>query len=218
MEYHVDQGLTTDEQSWTSAQMFQYNAEKYIDILHSVDAADVDILVFPENTLNRQDTAVIIPNENEFELDLCTSLSYNVNLRNIACAAKSLRKYVVINLTTKWNCTDSDVDRCTNEWQLYNTNVVLNRDGVVISIYRKYNLFGEVGITQPSSIEYRTFDTDFGVKFGHFVCFDLMFESPSMDLVRNGVRNIVFPTRWYSELPFITGNFHDAAMRTESFS
>lgn len=208
VEYNVDQGLTTDELSWTSAQMFQYNAGKYIDILHSDEATNVDILVFPENTLNRQDTAVIIPNENEFHLDLCTDIAYNVNLRNIACAAKSLRKYVVINLTTKWNCTGENDShhRCTNEWELYNTNVVLNRDGFVISIYRKYNLFGELGITQPKDIEYKTFDTDFGVRFGHFVCFDLMFESPSMKLVRDGVKNIVFPTRWYSELPFITGN------------
>lgn len=190
--------------------MFQYNANKYIDILSSEEAINVDILVFPENTLNKQVTAVIIPNENEFDIDICTNLTYNENLRNIACAAKSLRKYVVINLTTKWNCTErageNNLDQCTNEWELYNTNVVLNRDGVIISIYRKYNLFGEPGITQPSSIEYKEFNTDFGVKFGHFVCFDLMFESPAMEFVRNGVKNIVFPTRWYSELPFITGD------------
>lgn len=194
---------------FTSAQMFQYNANKYIEILSSEEAINVDILVFPENTLNRQDTAVIIPNENEFDIDLCANVTYDVNVRNIACTAKRLRKYVVINLTTKWNCTErageNNLDHCTNEWELYNTNVVLNRDGVVISIYRKYNLFGEPGITQPSSIEYKTFDTDFGVTFGHFVCFDLMFESPAMDFVRKGVQNIVFPTRWYSELPFITG-------------
>lgn len=197
----MDQGFDVDEERMTSAQMFQYNANKYIDILSSEEASNVDILVFPENTLNKQVTAVIIPNENEFDIDLCTNQTYNENLRNIACAAKRLRKYVVINLTTKWICTE----RCTDEWELYNTNVVLNRDGVIISIYRKYNLFGEAGITQPISIEYRTFDTDFGVKFGHFVCFDLMFESPAMELVRNDVKNIVFPTRWYSELPFITG-------------
>lgn len=190
--------------------MFQYNANKYIDILSSEEAIDVDILVFPENTLNGQVTAVIIPNENEFDIDLCTNVTYNENLRNIACAAKSLRKYVVINLTTKWNCTEraveNSLDQCTNEWELYNTNVVLNRDGVIISIYRKYNLFGEPGITPANSSEYKIFDTDFGVQFGHFICFDLMFESPAMELVRNGVKNIVFPTRWYSELPFITGD------------
>ncbi|KAG4066050.1 hypothetical protein HA402_001297 [Bradysia odoriphaga] len=204
VEYQVDQGLTTDEISWTSDQMFQYNTEKYIDILYSVEATNVDILVFPENTLNRQATAVIIPKENEFDLDLCTNTTYNVNLRNIACAAKSLRKYVVINLTTKWQCIGNDSEQCTDGWELYNTNVVLNRDGVVISIYRKFNLFGELGITQPNAIELKTFDTDFGVRFGHFVCFDLMFESPGLKLVRDGVKNIVFPTRWYSELPFIT--------------
>lgn len=205
MEYQVDQGLTVDEVTFTSEQMFQYNSDRYIDIIFSEEAINVDILVFPENTLNRQATAVIIPKENDFGIDLCTDRTYDIYLRNIVCAVKSARKYVVINLTTKWNCTEragkNHLDQC-----LYNTNVVLNRDGVIISIYRKCNLFGEPGITQPNATEYRTFETDFGVTFGHFVCFDLMFESPAMELVRNGVKDIVFPTRWYSELPFITGD------------
>lgn len=195
----------------SSAQIFQLNTNKYIEILNSEEANEVDIIVFPENTLTRQDTAVVIPKENEFDIDLCTNLTYNENLRKIACAAKNLRKYVVINITTKRNCSqeraeDSNLDPCLNEWTLYNTNVVLNRDGVVISTYRKYNLFGEVGITQPSSIEVKTFDTDFGVRFGHFICFDLLFESPAMEHVRNGITDIIFPLRWYSELPFITGD------------
>lgn len=205
MEYEVDQGLITDE--ITDEQMFQYNADKYIDIITSEEAIDVDILVFPELTLNRKVTAVIVPQENDFDINLCTNPTYNVHLRNIACAAKSSRKYVVINLTTKWNCTErAEEHQCTDEWELYNTNIVLNRDGVVISIYRKYNLFGEAGITQPNSSEYRTFDTDFGVTFGQFVCFELLFESPAMELVRSGVKNIIYPTRWFSELPFISGD------------
>lgn len=104
MEYHVDQGLTTDKISWTSAEMFQYNADRYIEILHSEDASNVDILVFPENTLNRQATAVIIPNENEFDLDLCTNSTYNVNLRlTLPCNSTEVSRITFLDISIDGN-------------------------------------------------------------------------------------------------------------------
>lgn len=206
----MDQGRTNDT-SLTSAQIFKLNTDKYVEIMSAEEAANVDIIVFPENTLNRQDTAVVLPKENDFHLvDICTNTTFDENIRSIACAAKNLKKYVVINVTTKRNCVEEREDQifpvpCTDERNLYNTNVVFNRVGVIISTYRKYNLFGEAGITQPGQIEYKTFETDFGVTFGHFICFDLLFESPAMSLVKNGITNIIFPTRWYSGLSFTTG-------------
>lgn len=70
--------------------------------------------------------------------------------------------------------------------------------------YRKYNLFGEAGITQPTSPDIRKFTTDFGVTFGHFICFDLMFQTPALELIDQGVKDIIFPTMWFSELPFLS--------------
>lgn len=32
-----------------------------------------------------------------------------------------------------------------------------------------------------------------------------MFEKPALLLPRNGIRNIAFPTMWFSELPYLTG-------------
>lgn len=52
-----------------------------------------------------------------------------------------------------------------------------------------------------------TFDTDFGVKFGHFICFDIMFDHPALDLVNMGVKNFAYPSMWYSDIPFCSGNF-----------
>lgn len=38
-----------------------------------------------------------------------------------------------------------------------------------------------------------------------FTCFDILFEIPPLTLTREtGVRNIIFPTMWFSELPFLT--------------
>lgn len=49
-----------------------------------------------------------------------------------------------------------------------------------------------------------SFLTDFGVTFGHFICFDLMFQEPALNLVAEGIKDIVFPTMWFSELPFLS--------------
>lgn len=51
-----------------------------------------------------------------------------------------------------------------------------------------------------------TFDTDFGVKFGTFICFDILFREPAIQLTRvHQVTDIVYPTAWFSETPFLTG-------------
>lgn len=50
-----------------------------------------------------------------------------------------------------------------------------------------------------------TFDTDFGVKFGLMICFDVNLQSPAAELLRQNVKNIILPTMWWSELPFYTG-------------
>lgn len=75
--------------------------------------------------------------------------------------------------------------------------------------YRKFHLFGEAGFTAPPTPDIATFDTDFGVRFGMITCFDIMFEQPAMTLVNTyGVTDIIFPTAWFSEAPFLTGNFN----------
>lgn len=71
--------------------------------------------------------------------------------------------------------------------------------------YRKYNLFGEAGLTQPFQLEVVKFTIRNNVTFGIFTCFDILFYEPALTLVRNGVRNILFPTMWFSELPYLTG-------------
>jgi len=67
-------------------------------------------------------------------------------------------------------------------------------------------LFGEIALNQTKTPEYSIFKTDFGKTFGVVTCFDLMFTSPAMDLAKKyHVDGIVFPTAWFSELPFLTG-------------
>ena len=78
--------------------------------------------------------------------------------------------------------------------------------GAVRCRYRKYNLFSEPGFNVTPTAELSTFDTDFGVRFGMATCFDIYFHDPIVQLVQElGVKDIVFPVAWFSELPFLTG-------------
>jgi pantetheine hydrolase len=52
--------------------------------------------------------------------------------------------------------------------------------------------------------EIATFETDFGVTFGHFICFDILFKSPALDLIDKNVTHFLYPSMWFSETPFLT--------------
>lgn len=70
--------------------------------------------------------------------------------------------------------------------------------------YRKFHLYFENQFNVPE-LEQSTFKTDFGVEFGIFTCFDIIFAHPAVQLVASeGIRNFIFPTAWVDELPFLT--------------
>lgn len=68
---------------------------------------------------------------------------------------------------------------------LYNTNVVV-RGGQVIARYRKKNVFFTKCYSTPD-LELVTFNVS-GRKFGIFTCFDILFYSPKMNLVKAGIK------------------------------
>lgn len=183
---------------------------EYLNII--IRTNNVDIIVFPESSLNSIETAVFVP-EPEENIVPCSNSSYSELMDKISCAAGLARKYVVINVKEISVCPDKqqiefgDTRPCTNtntKTNIYNTNVVFARNGQVVSKYRKFNLFGENGVKKPLNAVTTTFDTDFGVRFGHFICFDLMFQTPAIDLVQQeNVRDIIFTANWFSELPFL---------------
>ncbi|EFN79245.1 Vanin-like protein 1 [Harpegnathos saltator] len=131
------------------------------------------------------------------------TIEISETLRRISCAAKENRIYVVINIAEKLPCNK---DTCTKHDKIYyNTNVVFDRNGKIIARYRKTNLFIEPEFNVTEIPEIVTFDTDFGVKFGTFICFDVLFNIPALQLTRiHQITDIVYPTAWFSEVPFLT--------------
>lgn len=190
------------------------NLEEYIKILEQPAAKNLDIILFPETALNSIDTAIYVP-EGQDQINPCDSNNYTSKeiLKELSCAAKNGNKYVVINLTEKTDCPDKEMEtnkderECReNKLSYYNTNVIFDRKGTVIATYRKFHLFKEE-VNHPKVPQLVTFNTDFGVTFGTFVCFDINFADTTIELLREKkVTDIVFPSFWFSELPHATGN------------
>lgn len=157
------------------------------------DAADeLDIMVFPESTLNNINRPFEVP-EPKYSVVVCGNPAYDEALQSIACAARDKKRYVVINITERSGA------------QHYNTNVVFDRNGAVVSRYRKWNLYGEANMDLTPTADISYFTTDFNVTFGHFICFDIMFQTPALSLLDLGITDIVYPTMWFGQLPFLSG-------------
>lgn len=182
----------------------------YINFLLLPAATPADIVVYPEGTLNDAVTPQSVPDPS-LSIVMCANVLYTDNImQRLSCAARDHQKYLVVNVIIQMNCAEEreatgDDRECTEDnLNLYNSNVVFNRIGAVISVYRKSNVFLEQSITTPFTPDANTFPTAFGVTFGHLIGFDILYEEPILSSLEGNVQNFVYSTMWYSELPFLT--------------
>ncbi|XP_064540644.1 vanin-like protein 2 [Drosophila montana] len=184
--------------------------EGFVAILESNATADLDILVFPESVLSNLEMATFVPHPAQ-NITPCYSPDYELFLVELSCATRSRGIYVVINVVEKELCGDNygsdTLNPCPSAgFRYFNTNIVLDRSGRVVSRYRKSHLWRREYNTRATmrQPELAIFETDFGVTFGHFICFDMLFYEPAMQLLlERNVTDIIYPTYWFSELPFL---------------
>lgn len=103
------------------------------EILKSNEIDGVDIVVLPEAIFNRQNTAIPIPNSN---ITYCDDKSVHLVLRDMSCAARNTKKYIVIDIYAKVDCSLDDQTFCSNQTDstnLYNMAMVFNRHGDVVA-------------------------------------------------------------------------------------
>ncbi|KAH8265169.1 hypothetical protein KR044_011590, partial [Drosophila immigrans] len=191
------------------------NLAGYLEIIYSANASATDIIIFPEATLDNFNVFGFVPDGGQKVnpcLDDPEAKYYAEYLVAISCAARNASKYLVVNVPEHELCSvhPEDPRPCAPDgFNTYNTNVAFDRSGTVISRYRKIHLYGEPRNTTLLP-EIVSFETDFGVTFGHMICFDIIFYTPAQTLiVEQGVRDFIFPTFWFSQLPFLTGNNHN---------
>lgn len=122
VEYHATfVGTTADEQ-------LAHRVDEYVNFVARASAQRADIIVFPESTLTRAIGQSQLVPEPADRVVPCNRTEYYGNpLERLSCAARNGSIYVVINLTMRRRCASKD--EC-----LYNTNVVLDRSGAVISM------------------------------------------------------------------------------------
>ena len=82
---------------------------------------------------------------------------------------------------------------------------MFGKNGQIVEKYDKYNVYEDPYIDTPLYPKSIAFETDFGLKFGLAVCFDINYLHPIQELLEKNVDAIIFQAAWVDELPFLTG-------------
>lgn len=117
----------------TKAAELTNRVNEYAELIKKAAAQNADIIVFPESALTEDEQAQIVPDADE-KVTPCGNATYAV-LSGLSCAVRDAKLYAVINLVMQRKC-DAKVNGkpCNGTVSLYNTNVVLDRSGTVISL------------------------------------------------------------------------------------
>lgn len=97
-------------------------------MITSPETEDVDILVFPEGCIN--DVTYPVPITHRETLP-CHDEQAASLIRNVSCAARKARTYVVIDVMMKEACSIPCSD--DRNFVIYNTAVVFDRNGVIVA-------------------------------------------------------------------------------------
>lgn len=103
-----------------------------VDIINSPDVKPAEIIVLPEAILNNDTSPILQPNSTNF----CNDPDAHFVFRDISCAAREAKKYVVINVYTKIYCSHDDQPFCANKddnSNVYNTAWVFDRSGATVA-------------------------------------------------------------------------------------
>ncbi|GFT15353.1 vascular non-inflammatory molecule 2 [Nephila pilipes] len=211
--------------SYPAAEKLRKNLEVYEIAAKTAAKQGADIIVFPESGLlkfekpSREwllDFIEDIPDPNKVIVNPCEESSQFHNLpilRKLSCLARDNHLYVVANTLDFKECdinsnckrykNNENCTSCPDDGHFfYNTNVVFNRSGTLVSKYYKRHLYFETQINTPDVPEDAYFDTEFG-KFTTVICFDLMYKESVKALEEPGVLNVAYPTYWFDHTPFI---------------
>ena len=137
-----------------------------------------------------EDIPDVIP---ESPVNPCTDSQYTDRpiIQRLSCIARDHGIVLVANMPDE----KGDV--------LYNTDVIFEADGSLIAKYYKQHLFTLESLIFNTSNSYRyiTFKASFGVEFSVFICDDILFCDPPLDMVNKGIQNFVYSTYWGNRYP-----------------
>ncbi|MCW3795084.1 carbon-nitrogen hydrolase family protein [Paenibacillus sp. LS1] len=146
-----------------------------------------DIVVFPEAFMSFYQIGT--PREQKLEDAEPLEGHFSTTMRALA---KQYGVWVVFG--TRETTEDSDDDR------VYNTAVIIDSDGEIVSSYRKTHLYDAFGAKEsrdikPGTALFEPIDTPFG-KLGLFVCYELRFPEIARYQALHGADIILVPSGW----------------------
>jgi predicted amidohydrolase len=148
------------------------NIEKFIQAAEKAIPGEVDLIVFPEAT-SAVDTGLSYA-------EVADTIPGSIT-RQYGELAKKKDSYIIAGIDEREGAA------------VYNTAVLIDREGRVIGKYRKVYIPREeieVGITPGT--DYPVFDTDFG-RIGMMICWDVQYPEPARALALRGAEVIFLP-------------------------
>eukprot|EP00854_Cymbomonas_tetramitiformis_P006905 gene6905-8240_t len=155
----------------------------------------------PSNSQIIEDNLKMVPCENKGGL-----FEASPSVRNASCIARAHNIAVVYNTVDVQSCNPKNDPDCPKDGRYqFNTDVALDTDGALLAVYHKVHIFGtSPALNEPRQPDVVSFETSFGVIFGLFICFDIEFMSPSMQLIARGIRDFAYSTSWVNQPPILT--------------
>ena len=128
--------------------------------------------------------------------------------KSLSCIAKENKMYVIANMVDYQPC-----DECNEDFCLYNTNILYDKNGRYAAKYHKFNLFNVefplFNIDKEAQNVYA--DTELG-RLGLIVCEDLLWYYPTDDLVYSSqVDTVLFSTYWTDVYPYFLSHANQAS-------
>lgn len=189
------------------AELLDINLELYRGLSKAAKGENADILVFPEFGLtatanNSRESiepfAQPIPSVSaSLPIIPCDAGSYSKILTECSCMAKHNSMAILVNTIDSQKCFTADAN-CPSDGQfLYNTDVLFDQSGAIVAKYHKSHEWPGLKppYDQPATPSRVTYKAPWGVEYGIFTCFDIMFQDPPVALVDMGIKHFLYPVQ-----------------------
>lgn len=204
VEHSVYMGNEND----SSSNLLDINIQLYENLTTLAKLNSAQVIVFPEFGLtptkgeSRSDLypyLEVIPDVNPTQLiSPCLTpekFSNSPILLRMSCAAKNNKILTLINIIDKQDCSSTTDSNCPSDGHYqYNTDVLFDENGYIVAKYHKSHEWPpfKVAYDEPLTPSHVTYLSSFGVEFGLFICFDIMFEDPPKVLRQNGISHFLY--------------------------
>eukprot|EP01084_Bolivina_argentea_P296852 511331_1 len=207
------------------AKTFQtQNIERIAPYVQQASDEEVDILVLSEFALNglvptREEMFLyleIVPDpegdECRADANACTPCNNNdfagrTTLQQLSCLAADNDINLVVNYGDYRDCAVGVDEACEDGHYQWNTMIVFDYEGVIISKYKKIHTYKEDEYDVPLEEDPTRFtitlpsDKITEVTFGILICYDSMYASPLLPLIKDGVTDFVMSHWWVNSGP-----------------